>query len=456
MNYFAKTGLKTDSDSLECDANSYLRIVSEINEPVFIDGETARLLKERAKYRKDKNFIEADKNRNVLHIDKGINIIYEKGLDVQVRKGTPAYGSNGFNPFYIRTLEELEKELKNPAREKAEIKVRKYLKGKFKIGDIDSIPFLDANEPTILLSRQIPADTLETRQNKYLSQSYGIHFAVTDCSIDSFVFHPYKENHARRARFIKKNCKDDSIEVEYRTLAHPVAGEMLKTIKTVDGESLVEYHKKIFAERNKGIKVHDLSSTLLEAFKQGLDGGYHPDTVWINEKMWVNGDNNAVRTVSEKYDFCPAREKYISKSKVHEKTLGEVMELAAEGTVIPPAEFNYSIGFAMLALSPQVVQVENWDESGKMEDLAANYFSEILKETGIRPLVIKYFDPDKHEQLVRKIGRYPDYAIIGGFLDGIRINTSGYFYTDSKIILDNMYDGLFGKQTAKIPQEVIV
>ncbi len=430
--------------------------------PVKLDANARKLLEGRLNHRAHKEYKEADSIRKELKEKYGIEIIFEDPYEFQIRfinqkslqkppqPAKPADSAMiGGDPLYIKDLGELKSSLKNPKRNDAEKRLKRFFKEEYKIESADSIPFLDADEPTIFFSRQLASDDFETRSNRFVSEGYGFPFAASDCSIDSYSTFPYKKNHARNLRILERDEEDDPAEVKSITVAHPVDGEVLNTIRAVDGEPLVEYHKKLFEKGNSGAKIFDLGRMLQEALRQSLDGGYVPPSLWISGDMWTIEDSKNKRAVSEKYNL--AGKNYISSSGIYSKGKEEILELAHKGRITPPVEFNYDMGFAMISRSP-VIQAENWDGSGRMEELAKKSYDKVLKGTGIKPLVMKYSDIGMHAGLTGKTGSFPNHVIVGDALDSIFIAPSGNFYQDSATAVEAMYNRLFPKHE-KLPKK---
>lgn len=319
----------------------------------------------------------------------------------------------------MRSVEELEEELRSGRREEAKRKAEKYLEEQFGI-EWEELNFPE-NELSMGFARQIPTSNFEIIAGILLAELCGFGEETL-----SFISDLFTSTSPLKVSYVKlKWLKNGGVVGE--RIARPREGEVLWAIWTHNGKSLPQYHLHLYKEVCGG-SVTDLSMVFSRALGYSLLHGYRHQRIWVTERM----DGTYI---SFPYRWDERKERYVPKKYRSMKTVEDVIELAFKGFARPDASWYYKHLFLFIPgiLRRFILLVTPWEEDDeKIRRLAEEAYEFVRKVTGVFPLTAAV--PNIGNLKEAKIfGKRPEYTLLDEVPD-INIKV-GNFYETSKMIV---------------------
>ncbi len=331
---------------------------------------------------------------------------------------------------YVLSPKALKEEVKKRKESNVRERAAKYLKEKWGI-DADSLPLPEPEEETLTVARQIATSNIEICGLKNLAENYGLDFGTAELTIDNFVWgNPLKKSYVHN-RIVNER------KIEKKKIAKPKDGEVLRCIKTLEDILLPEYHHKRYYEKVIRKEKNDLSDIFACALSQSLENGRTPKAVWIIE----NGR-------SEKGVWDEKEKVYILRKSGRKMKIEEVMEYAEKSKARPDASWYYTNLYLLLPgilCEEMALLVTPWEEDEeKIKSLAKKGYEEVKRATGVYPLTVPFYDPNKNERAKIRFGKNPGCVLVEEEVD-VKHNPSGNFYKDSKYLYEELYKALMGE-----------
>jgi hypothetical protein len=235
---------------------------------------------------------------------------------------------------------------------------------------------------------------------------------------------PYKSSLVN-LRILKKR------KIEKRKIANPRHNEVLRNIRTFNGDKLPEYHQKLHS-KSEG-KIIDVSDVFSAALEQSLSSGY------IHEKVWVIESG-----VGTPYYWNEERKVYVHKrkdGKEEEKEVEEIISLASRGLARPDAKWYYQHIYLLLPgilVQNLILAVTPWEEDDeKIKEFAKKSYEKVGKICGVYPLTLPFYNMENLEN-ARNIYKHPSYLILEHKPEIRLEELTGNFYEDSKRIEEGL------------------